>query len=522
MLMVIQLLQLLLLSPDAESSQFHNPNCADGRHTITHLFEWKWSDIAQECERFLGPYGYCGVQVSPPNENRVVTSPNRPWWERYQPVSYKLVTRSGNDQQFRDMVDRCNKQNIRIYVDVVMNHMTGSGGSGQGTGGSQWDGNSLSFPGVPFSSWDFNDASTCSTSDLNIHNYQNVQEVRNCRLVSLLDLKLSKDYVRTKVVEYLNYLIDIGVAGFRFDAAKHMWPADLYAITGQLKSLNTNYFPSGSKPFIYQEVIDMGNEPIKMSEYFGTGRVTNFVYGAKLSPVFRNQDQAKWLVNWGEGWGMPFSNDVIVFIDNHDNQRGHGAGGAVLTFRDSRRYKMATAFMLAHPYGFTRVMSSYYWDVNYVNGNDANDWIGPPTNGDMSIKDVFINSDLSCGNGWICEHRWRQIYNMVAFRNVVFGTSLVNWWDNGNYQIAFSRGNKGFIVFNLESYNLNTRLQTGLPAGQYCDVISGNYENGSCTGSSVTVNSDGTANFFIPTSAEDPMIAIHIGAKVGEPKKVTT
>lgn len=40
-----------------------NPNCAPGRHTIVHLFEWKWSDIAAECERFLGPYGYCGVQV---------------------------------------------------------------------------------------------------------------------------------------------------------------------------------------------------------------------------------------------------------------------------------------------------------------------------------------------------------------------------------------------------------------------------------------------------------------------------
>ena len=40
-----------------------NPTCAPGRHTIVHLFEWKWSDIAAECERFLGPYGYCGVQV---------------------------------------------------------------------------------------------------------------------------------------------------------------------------------------------------------------------------------------------------------------------------------------------------------------------------------------------------------------------------------------------------------------------------------------------------------------------------
>lgn len=61
--------------------------------------------------------------------------------------------------------------------------------------------------------------------------------------------------------------------------------------------------------------------------------------------------------------------NAVVFTDNHDNQRGHGAGGAsILTFWDPRLYKMAVGYMLAHPYGFTRVMSSYSWDRNFVNG----------------------------------------------------------------------------------------------------------------------------------------------------------
>ena len=29
---------------------------------------------------------------------------------------------------------------------------------------------------------------------------------------------------------------------------------------------------------------------------------------------------------------------------------------------------MATGFMLAHPYGSARVMSSYYWPEDYQNG----------------------------------------------------------------------------------------------------------------------------------------------------------
>lgn len=80
-------------------------------------------------------------------------------------------------------------------------------------------------------------------------------QVRDCRLVSLLDLALGKDYVRSRIAEYLNRLIDIGVAGFRIDAAKHMWPEDVKAILDMLKDLNTRWFPAGTKPFIYQEVV---------------------------------------------------------------------------------------------------------------------------------------------------------------------------------------------------------------------------------------------------------------------------
>lgn len=73
--------------------------------------------------------------------------------------------------------------------------------------------------------------------------------------------------------------------------------------------------------------------------------------------------------NWGEGWGFMPNGDALVFVDNHDNQRGHGAGGAsIVTFWDSRLHKMAVAYMLAHPYGVTRVMSSFRWNRNIVNG----------------------------------------------------------------------------------------------------------------------------------------------------------
>ncbi|XP_051867127.1 pancreatic alpha-amylase-like isoform X2 [Pristis pectinata] len=416
------------------------------------------------------------------------------------------------------MVTRCNNVGVRIYADVVINHMCGaSGGSGNHSScGTYFNAGAEDFPGVPYSSWDFNDGK-CHTASGNIENYNDVNQVRDCRLVSLLDLALQKEYVRGKIAEYLNHLLALGVAGFRVDACKHMWPGDMAAIFSQLTTLNTRWFSPGTKPFIYQEVIDLGGEPIKSSQYFRLGRVTEFKYGAKLGTVVRrwNGEKMAYLRNWGEGWAFMPSDRALVFVDNHDNQRGQGAGGAsILTFWDPRLYKVAVAFMLAHPYGQTRIMSSYRWDRKFVNGKDVNDWVGPPSYPDGTTKPVTLRPDTTCGNGWVCEHRWRQIRNMAIFRNVVGEEPLMNWWDNGRNQIAFGRGARGFIAINNDDWNMAMTLQTGLPPGTYCDVISGQKEGDHCTGLQLTVNACGNAVFQISSSAQDPMVAIHVRDKL--------
>jgi alpha-amylase len=48
----------VLLGFIAFSSAQFDPHFIGNRQGIVHLFEWKWLDIAQECEEFLGPKGY--------------------------------------------------------------------------------------------------------------------------------------------------------------------------------------------------------------------------------------------------------------------------------------------------------------------------------------------------------------------------------------------------------------------------------------------------------------------------------
>ena len=124
------------------SNAYLKPQCQGNRQVIVHLFEWYWTDIANECEAYLGPKGFCAVQVSPPNEH--VQGPE--WWVRYQPVSYLLESRSGTRQEFIDMVNRCRAVGVNIYVDAVINHMSGQDRSGTGTGGSEFDGKSQNYP----------------------------------------------------------------------------------------------------------------------------------------------------------------------------------------------------------------------------------------------------------------------------------------------------------------------------------------------------------------------------------------
>ncbi|CAG7825995.1 unnamed protein product [Allacma fusca] len=497
----------------------HDPHFVGNRTVMVHLFEWRWNDIAEECERFLGPYGYGGVQTSPANENIVLfPNPQRPWYERYQPVSYKLETRSGTEQEFQSMVRRCNNVGVRIYVDAVINHMTSPAGRGVGTGGSSYDSEALDYPGVPFTSSDFNGPNECPTRSGGIEDFFDPVQCRNCKLLELKDLNQRLEHVRERIIEFFNRLIGYGVAGFRIDAAKHVWPEDLKVIFDRLNNLPTDHgFPSGARAFVVQEVIDNGGEPITGGDYAGTGRVTEFKASQHIGDVIRqnNGQLLQYVRNWGEGWDFLPDEHALVFVDNHDNQRGIGTGnGQILTFRVSSMYKMGTAFFLAWPYGLTRIMSSYYWDQDFQNGKDINDWIGPPHDSNFNTLPVTVNPDLTCGNGWVCEHRWRQIYNMARFRNVAKGTPVVGWWTNYSNQIAFSRGNRAFIAFNNDDFVLDRTFSTGLPGGIYCDVITGYLEGGTCTGKFITVGNDGNAQIYISEAEEDRIIAIHVEAKL--------
>jgi alpha-amylase len=403
---------------------------------FVQLFEWSWPDIARECEDHLGPAGYTAVQVSPPNEH--IEGPA--WWTRYQPVSYRIESRGGTREEFADMVARCKAVGVDIYADAVINHMAGFP-EGVGVAGSPFS--EYDYPAVPY---DHDDFHHCGLNDKDtVVNYDNLEEFQTCQLGTLDDLDTGKPAVQAKIAAYLNDLLSLGVAGFRLDAVKHIHHDELHEILRQVDG----------EPFNYQEVIDRGGEAINAADYLRDGHVTEFKYAALILDAFERGNLDALTDFWMQPGWLP-ADKAIVFVDNHDIQRGHAFGDEVVNYKDGARYELAVAFMFAHPYGYPLVMSSYAFET---------DQDGPPG--------VSPHDSDGCGDAWICEHRRNARVGMLEFRTATQGVELVDWQVIDGRVLSFGRGSQGHILINTHDEAVNVSVSTSLPAGSHADLLGG-------------------------------------------------
>ncbi|MEW8627070.1 MAG: alpha-amylase family glycosyl hydrolase, partial [Candidatus Thiodiazotropha sp.] len=390
-------------------------------NVFVHLFEWRWNDVAEECENFLGQHDYTAVQISPPNEHRMLLG--RPWYERYQPISYRLESRSGSRDELAQMIARCHGVGVKVYADVVINHMAscrpecdrnqpqfgnaGVAGSSYQPGGYRFeslfdDGDRFHVPGSLNAYGPEHFHRNCPA----VQDWGNVWQLHNCELEGLADLATERNDVRATLANYLASLFALGVDGLRIDAAKHLPPSDLRAIltmaaqAANVRIEGTSINAQAPKSVVvFQEYI--GNPPDPYGAY-GNGKVTEFSFGIAQSTAFLNWDglkisQAASLISQ---WKMQPSYRVVTFIDNHDNQRGHGGGGKVFAHKGGNgrnygirnylpAYRLANIFMLAVPYGYPKVMSSYafgngeLWDK----GNPMQDILSVAG---MQVRDDFL------------------------------------------------------------------------------------------------------------------------------------
>ncbi|XP_037811388.1 uncharacterized protein LOC119603429 [Lucilia sericata] len=499
---------------DKDSSMtnlYHQPHFTENRAVIVQLFEWKFLDIAEECRNFLGPQGYAGVQISPVLEHTVIetSTVKHPWWERYEVISYRLASRSGDESDFWSMSRICNEHGVRIYVDVVLNHMAAPLNflfDIKEQDNKDFIVNTLLETNVNISQLNY---SNVSYTQVDFHrtlcavlsHTQDAHEIRNCQLNGHPDLDHSRAGVQKHIVELLNKFIDMGVAGFRIDTAKYMWPIDLKNILKQVKNLSTEFkFKKNSRPFVYHDVFDLGLDTVSKTEYSTYGVVSEYLYPAELATIIQRKVPLSSLINWGPALGFLAHEDALVFIDSHDTQRGlpqQLGNNQLLTYKQRPKYIMANVFMLIHPYGaIKRIMSSYYFADKDINQ-------GPPTEDEEGeqISSPQFNEQQQCTkeSGWVCEHRWPVLVNMLKVANYfsVPGQeepSIIYFQTNGANQVAFCRGYKAFVAINNEpEIEFEKEVYACLEPGTYCDMVTGGKKEGEekCHGKMVVINEQG-------------------------------
>ena len=239
---------------------------------IVELFGWPYEDIILECE-FLSHSGYMGLKIYSPNEHvltfiSVEDEMLNPWWYINQPVSYKLNSRMGDRKQLKKLINTCRKNNLRIYADVVINHMTGSGydmyddhrsgneadcfhwfekgstgGSPFWTTGGRYENNpytgkkpGLEFPSVPYFPSDFH----CK---YDITNWGDPIELNGGWINGLSDLNTDKERVQQRIVDYFVELLSIGFSGISIPNSKHIYPSTHAVIFKKLKDSLGGEFP---------------------------------------------------------------------------------------------------------------------------------------------------------------------------------------------------------------------------------------------------------------------------------------
>jgi alpha-amylase len=478
--------------------------------TSVQMFEWSWNDLATECTQFLGPQGYGGIQISPPGASRTTST----WWGVYQPVNYvNLTSRFGTSAQLQSMINTCHAAGVRVYADVVVNQMAAdsSATAGVATDGSTWNSATLAYP--YFSASDFHAACDIQPADYN--SAAGRSNVQTCRLSGMPDLNSESSYVRGQVVNYLDALLALGIDGFRIDAAKHQAAASLQAILASVKSSNptTNL---GEPIWVTQEIVPDGE--VVRSDYFPVGTVNEFQFAYAMRDAFRDANGASpsaiptmmgtWN-NWGGTWGFVQPTNATVFVNNWDTERNGGSlaasnyTGATNDTQGSHRYDLANIFMLAQGYGEAQLHSGF----RFTNVDQDRPSASPYLNG---VAQVNVN--------WDFVHRWGDIAPMVKFRSAAHGQAQTNWVTGSANQIAFGRGNVGFVALNNSTSAWSRSFHTGLPAGTYCNVVHGlkNAGGTACTSDSVTVDASGNASITVPADggATVPAVAIYRGQAV--------
>ena len=211
-------------------------------YRILSLFDCPLRD-AKRLLPIIKSQGFNAVQISPMQRNK--EDETHGWWLLYQPLGFDIGNKIGTKEELDDLCMEARKYGIHVIVDTVINHVANKS-------------EEEFLEPHPDVDWELLSNNDCFKEKKQITNWEDRNQVINYCL-GLPGLNPNNQIVQRKIINMLNEYIDLGVDGFRFDAAKSI----------ALPEEGCNFFPNVNSslkrwlPLLYGEVLYADKELIK-------------------------------------------------------------------------------------------------------------------------------------------------------------------------------------------------------------------------------------------------------------------
>ncbi len=173
---------------------------------ILSLFQMKLNDIDDSMIEKIKSQGFDCIQISPVQQTKDESS--NEWWMLYQPINFSVGNKYGSKSDLKYLCERCHKKGINVIVDVVIAHMAGENTYGSLDPNRQIDEHLRNRN----SAWR-------RKENIKGNEWSDRYKVTHY-CMGVPGLNPNDEMVQELVINFLNELIDLGVDGFRFDAAK--------------------------------------------------------------------------------------------------------------------------------------------------------------------------------------------------------------------------------------------------------------------------------------------------------------
>ena len=434
---------------------------------ILHCWNWSYSTIEQHLE-LIAECGYSAIQTSPATQPKdyewegVVDSDvgtpgiggSGNWWKVYQPVTISVCNNGqtwfGTKEELESLCAKAEEYGIKVIVDVVANHMGNISG---------WK-NSLSDVSPEVGEfWNpdmLTDESFWHINDLQVWMSDGREDITQGSM-GMPDLNTGDSRVQQYFKDYLIELIDCGVDGFRFDAAKHIETPDddsSYASDFWPNVLNPaeSYYTqkTGGDLYVYGEILNTVGDNFNISSYTKYMSVTDNSAGNQCLDSFRNNQIGNISMH------HPV-NSSVLWAESHDTYMNE-----------------------ASRYGSDKSIVRTWSYVANKNGAAALFFVRPYYSKDTLVNDVdgSFRSDLATSleqaqMGECSTYTWasNEVAAINHFRNRMNGKSET-YGTSGN--IGFCKRGNGIILVNMDGAGSVSLGSQGLSNGTYTDEVSGN------------------------------------------------